>query len=59
MDRAGSPEKRGAHLVVTLSSQPPSSGGRGKSTIDISSRPMMIDDDDESVGPAGTPKTLS
>ena len=27
--------------------------------IDLESRPMRIDDDDESVGPAGTPKTTS
>ena len=56
---AGCPEKRGAYLRVDLWRQPPSSGWRGKSTIDTSSRPMMIDDDDESVGPAGTPKTTS
>ena len=59
MGGAGCPEKRGAYLRVDLWRQPPSSGWRGKSTIDTSSRPMMIDDDDESVGPAGTPKTTS
>ena len=59
MGGAGCPEKRGAYLRVDLWRQPSSSGWRGKSTIDTSSRPMMIDDDDESVGPAGTPKTTS
>ena len=34
---AGCPEKRGAYLRVDLWRQPPSSGWRGKSTIDTSS----------------------
>ena len=50
-------EKRGAHLLIDLSSQPPSSGGRGRARSSPFFRPMRIDDDDEQDGAAGSTMT--
>ena len=57
--RAGCPEKRGAYLLVGLSSQPPSSGGHGRARSTPGSRPMRIDDEEGQEGAVGTPKATS
>ena len=50
-------EERGAHLLVDLISETPSSGGRGRARSSPFSRPMRIDDDDEQEGAAGSKMT--
>ena len=50
-------EERGAHLLVDLISETPSSGGRGRARSSPFSRPMRIDDDDEQEGAAGSNMT--
>ena len=50
-------EERGAHLMVDLISETPSSGGRGRARSSPFFRPMRIDDDDEQEGADGSKMT--